>query len=141
MFTCALIFLHPLELMGFMSPSAVFLNGAYAFCSTSGTRHTWAQVFCTLKCGLCLMWVDFLNCGETVFQAISVCHFVLEDFALWQERIKTSHQPPHFTLHYFASDFMVFLMEYTLTGQNVSSKIVTHFKNIFATRTPIRLIS
>lgn len=121
----------PLRTCVLYPPSAAFLNGAYAPCSTSGLSHTWAQKFCTWKCGLCLMWVDLLNCAETVPPANSVCCFVFEYFAFWQERINTSNQPPHFTLHSFASGFVVFLMEYTLRGQNISSRIDCHtFKRI-----------
>lgn len=68
--------------MCFISQSAVLLNVAYAFCSTAGINHTRVQMFCTLKCCLCLMWVDFLNCGKAVFQANPICHFMCEYFAL-----------------------------------------------------------
>lgn len=98
---CALISLHHLELKCCISPSAVFLNVAYAFCSTAGIGHTCNQMFCTLRHCHGLMLVVFLiveRQSSKLTQCVILCLSIL--LSDRKEGMKTFYQLPHPTLCY-----------------------------------------
>lgn len=101
MFPCALISLHHLELKCCISPSAVFLNVAYAFCSTAGISHTCNRMFCTLRHCHGLMLVVFLIVERQyskLTQFVILCLSIL--LSDRKEGMKTFYQLPHPTLYY-----------------------------------------
>lgn len=123
MFPCALISLHHLELKCCISPSAVFLNVAYAFCSTAGISHTCNRMFCTLRHCHGLMLVVFLIVERQyskLTQFVILCLSILLSDRKGNENF-LSAPSPHLVL--FASGFKAFLMKYTLAGNNIFSRI------------------
>lgn len=82
MFMCSSLSLCLLELKCFRGSRCSGPECWLALCNIAGIGRTCGQMLYTLKRWLGLMWLDFLNCGEAVFQANPICHFMFEYFAL-----------------------------------------------------------